>query len=228
MLMGWSVNKIVAGIIPKFQFAVAFGISLIPLFLDLDPEKWDDLRKGLDYNEAPLPEMQSGELPAAPVGIGVWLEMLKIVGIILLIILLVFLIVRLIMKSKGPQRSRKSAAGIVAPEQVTPTALSPMELLWKHFQKAKDAGDFRECLRILYQISLKKLGENGWVKPKVDKTNREYLNEIETGDVAREFADLTLIHEYSWYGDTIVKTAEFGDFEPRFMKFINNPALERK
>jgi len=227
--MGWSVNKICTYIFAKFQFAVAVGISSIPLFLDLDPEKWDDLRKGLDYNEAPLPEMQSGDVPAAPpVGLGIWMEMLKIVGIIILIILLVFLIVKLIMKSKGPQRSKKGSVEKVAPEKVVPTALSPMELLWQHFQKAKEAGDFRECLRILYQISLKKLGENGWVKPKADKTNREYLNEIETGDVAREFADLTLIHEYSWYGDTPVKAAEFGNFEPRFMKFINNAALERK
>ena len=89
MHMGWSVNKICTYIFAKFQFAVAVGISSIPLFLDLDPEKWDDLRKGLDYNEAPLPEMQSGDVPAAPpVGLGIWMEMLKIVGIIILIILI--------------------------------------------------------------------------------------------------------------------------------------------
>lgn len=227
--MGWSANKFITRGIVHYQFALAFCASCIPLFLDLDPEKWDDLRKGLDYNETPLPNRQIGELPtSAPIGLSVWMEMLKIVGIILIIILLVFLIVKLILKSTVPKGAKKSRGEQVTPDSIVPTALSPMELLWAHFQKSKDAGDFRECLRILYQISLKKLGENDWVKPKADKTNREYLNEIETGDVASEFANLTLIHEYSWYGDTPVKAKEFSDFEPRFMKFINNSALERK
>ncbi|NEN23387.1 DUF4129 domain-containing protein [Cryomorpha ignava] len=197
--------------------------------MKLDPEKWDDLRKGLDYNEAPV--QQSDQLnapPVAPLGLGVWAEMLKITGLILLVIILIVLIVKLILKTKAPKKSDKKDQSISSPNEKIPTALSPLELLWDHFQKAKEVGDYRECLRILYQISLKKLGENGWVKTKVDKTNREYLDEIETGSIANDFAHLTLIHEYSWYGDTTVKASEFQAYEPQFINFINNEGLEKR
>lgn len=226
--MGWSVNSLLLHIAFGIENFVCCCAKSIGLSLQLDPEKWDDLRKGLDYNEAPVQRSDQINAPVAPLGLGIWAEMLKITGLIALVILLIVLIVRLILKAKAPQKTAKKEAAASDPNEKIPTALSPIEMLWKHFQKAKEAGDYRECLRILYQISLKKLGENGWVKTKADKTNREYLNEIETGAIANDFAHLTLIHEYSWYGDTPVKASEFKVYEPQFINFINHAGLEKK
>ena len=226
--MAWSVSSIVLHIVLAIHSFATFCESKIISNIKLDPEKWDDLRKGLDYNEAPVQQSDQLNPPVAPLGLGVWAEMLKITGLILLVIFLIVLIVKLILKTKAPKKSDKKDRSIPSPNEKVPTALSSLELLWAHFQKAKEAGDYRECLRILYQISLKKLGENGWVKTKADKTNREYLNEIETGAIANDFAHLTLIHEYSWYGDTAVKVSEFNAYEPQFINFINNAALEKK
>lgn len=226
--MGWKVNSIILHI----AFAVMnFGnwcAGKIPTSLKLDPEKWDELRRGIDFNEAPVQTADQSQAPISFLGLGIWTEMVRITLLMLLVIFLVVLIVRLILKMKGPQSATVKNQSVANPNEQVPTALSPLDQLWDHFQKAKEAGDYRECIRLLYQISLKKLGENGWVKTRAEKTNREYLNEIETGAIANDFAHLTLIHEYSWYGDTTVQASEFDAYEPQFINFINTVALEKK
>ena len=226
--MGWRVNSIIFHIAFTIHSLASWGAGKIPVLIKLDPEKWDDLRKGFNYDETPVPDADQLNIPTALPGLGIWTEMLKITGLIILVIILIVLIVRLILKTKSPTRTASKHRADTSPNEKIPTALSPLELLWEHFQKAKEAGDFRECLRILYQISLKKLGENGWVKTRAEKTNREYLNEIETGAIANDFAHLTLIHEYSWYGDTEVRVSEFNTYEPQFINFINNVSLDKK
>ena len=226
--MEWNVNKFILLMRNWGLYFYVFSGSLIPLFFDLDPEKWDDLRKGLDYNEAPSPEILPRQDTIAPLGLGVWMEMAKIFGILLLLGLLIYLIVKLILNGKRAKKSPKKDGKEILANEKMPTALSPMETLWSHFENAKGARDYRECLRILYQISLKELGQKGWVVTKTDKTNREYLEEIEPGNVAGDFSNLTLIHEYSWYGDTLLEKSEYVKYEPQFLRFIKNPALEKK
>ena len=226
--MGWSVNRIVVIWIFTLLCALTICGSAYPTHVELDPDKWDKLRRGLDYNEAPPPEIDPSTYNVQPpVGLGIWMEMLKIFLFILLIAALVFLIVRLILNSKKSDGiPKKSTQG--EKEEKLPTALSTMEQLWEHYHKAKDAGDYRECLRVLYQISLKKLAENGWIITRAEKTNTEYLNELQSGEVADEFARLTQVHEYSWYGDTTIEAKDFTTYEPWFMNFINSPKVEKK
>ena len=226
--MGWSVNKLVLNIF--FSVLVAFTIcgSAYPTYVELDPDKWDKLRRGLEYNEAPPPEIeQVNKNVIPPVGLGVWMEMLRIFLFIVLIGALVYLIVRLILNSKKPDFNRKKTIE-GKKEEVLPSVLSTMDQLWEHYNKAKGAGDYRECVRVLYQISLKKLAENGWLTTRAEKTNIDYLNELQSGEVADEFSRLTQVHEYSWYGDTIVDNKDFEVYEPWFMNFINSPKVEKK
>ena len=226
--MGWSVNRLVL----KYLFPVICALticgSVYPAHIELDPDKWDKLRRGLDYNEAPPPDIDPSTYNVPPpVGLGVWMEMLKIFLFIILIGALIYLIVKLILNSKRPDFSRKKPIE-AKKEETLPTALSTMEQLWEHYNISKNAGDYRECVRVLYQISLKKLAENSWIVTQAEKTNTEYLNELKSGVVANEFARLTQVHEYSWYGNTMVEVKDFKTYEPWFMNFINSPEVEKK
>ena len=226
--MGWSVNRLIFKISFLVLCALTICGSAYPTHMELDPDKWDKLRRGLDYNEASPPDInQSANNVPPPVGLGVWMDMLRIFLFIILIGALIYLIVRLILNTKKPDYNRKKPIKSEK-EEILPTALSTMEQLWEHYHKSKDAGDYRECLRVLYQISLKKLAENGWIETLPDKTNTEYLNELKSGAVANEFARLTQVHEYSWYGDTTVEVKDFKTYEPWFMNFINSPEVEKK
>lgn len=226
--MGWSVNRLVLKIFFSVIVALTICGSVYPAHVELDPDKWDKLRRELDYNEAPPPEVDPSTYNVPPpVGLGVWMEMIRIFLFILLIGALIYLIVRLILNSKKSDFSRnKTTEGKT--EEILPTALSTIEQLWEHYNKARNAGDYRECLRVLYQISLKKLAESGWIETLPDKTNTEYLNELQSGDIANEFARLTQVHEYSWYGDTMIEAKDFKIYEPWFMNFINSPEVEKK
>lgn len=222
------MNRLVLKIYFSVLVALTICGSVYPIHIELDPDKWDKLRKGLDYNEAPPPEIDPSTYNVPPpVGLGVWMEMLRIFLFIVLIGALVYLIVKLFLNSKKPDFSRKKTIE-TEKNEIFPTALSTLDQLWEHYNKAKDAGDFRECVRVLYQISLKKLAEGGWIITKAEKTNIEYLNELQSGEVADEFARLTQVHEYSWYGDTTVEAEDFKIYEPWFMNFINNPEVEEK
>lgn len=222
--MGWNVSKILQSLSDSFLH----GQLWLMEYIELDPEKWDDLKKGLNYDEAPVEQAQQGQAPVAPVGIGIWFEMLKIFLLIALAGVLIYLIVRLLSgkKLKRNKQKKKDTKRPQMPE--APTALSPLEELWQHLREAQEAENYRECLRTLYQIALKKLGDNGWVKTKIDKTNYEYLNELSGKLPAADFAILTAIFEYNWYGDVKVKPADFGRYEPQFMDFIKRDDLEKQ
>ena len=226
--MGWSVNRLVLKYLFPVLCALTICGSAYSTHIELDPDKWDKLRKGLDYSEAPPPEMEpSAYNVPPPVGLGVWMEMLRIFLFIILVGALIYLIVRLILNSKMPDSIRKKTIE-GGKEVILPTVLSTMDQLWEHYHRSKNAGDYRECVRVLYQISLKKLAENGWIITQAEKTNTEYLNELQRGEVADEFARLTQVHEYSWYGDTPVEAKDFKTYEPWFMNFINSPEVEKK
>ncbi len=226
--MGWSVSSFFFNIYFAVHWLSGYSQLKLMQFIDLDPNKWEDLKKGLNYDEAPVqPPNDNAHNTIAPVGLSVWFEMLKIFLLLVLVGILIWLIIRLISgtKFKRSTKKKKEDPGYV-PIQKIPTALSPLEVLWKHFHGAQKAGDYRECLRILYQISLKKLSNGGWLKTKPDKTNYEYLTELSGKLPAADFAILTAIFEYSWYGDAPVKSSDFTKYEPQFMNFINRKDLE--
>lgn len=228
--MGWNVSSFFSEIFFAAHWLSGYSQIKLAQFIDLDPDKWEDLKKGLNYQEAPVQQPQNNaQNTIAPVGLSVWFEMLKIFLMLVLVGILIWLIVRLISgtKLKRSGKKKNEDKGYIPIEKI-PTALSPLEVLWKYFHEAQEAGDYRECLRILYQISLKKLGNGGWVKTKPDKTNYEYLSEISGKLPAADFAILTAIFEYSWYGDAPVKRSDFTRYEPQFMNFINRKDLEGK
>lgn len=228
--MGWNVSNFFFNLSYAGNWLSGYCKIRLSQFINLDPDKWEELRKGINYNEAPATQPQdSGSHTITPVGLDVWFEMLKIFLMLVLTGILIWLIIRLVKgtKIKLPGRKKKEEK-VYSPNQKIPTALSSLELLWKHFHEAQEAGDYRECLRLLYQISLKKLGSDGWVKTKPDKTNYEYLSEISGKLPAADFAILTAIFEYSWYGDSPVKSSDFTRYEPQFMHFINRKDLEQQ
>lgn len=185
----------------------------------LDAEKWQDLRKDMDFSETP-PELaeQATDLSLNP-GWEALLSALRIAGVVLLILLLVFLIVKLVLKAKRKDEKPNQAATDET-EDVLPTALAPMDVLWKAFNTAKNNGDFREALRLLYQISIKRMGEANFIHPEPDKTNWEYVTELKDAPQAQIFAGLTIIYEKCWYGDESLSPAIFRNYEANFTAYI--------
>ncbi|MFN2429849.1 MAG: hypothetical protein ABR574_07535 [Cryomorphaceae bacterium] len=198
-------------------FLLATGVA----FADggLNGEEWDKLRDGISYNEESLPEVeQNQDSGPSPIS-ALLLTALRVLGFVAIIGLLVFFLVRLLTGKKKNTAISKPKVKTEAEEEL-PTASSPMEVLWASFKAARNTGDYKECLRLLYQISLKQLENASLIKTEVDKTNWDYVTEIREPKIASGFSSLTAIHEYTWYGMTEVDESTFLKFEPRFLNFI--------
>jgi hypothetical protein len=187
----------------------------------LDRDTWLDEREGMDFNEAPpeVPEFDLG-MPVAPVAD--WVVLFRYFAIAVLAALLIFVIVRLISRNRAKTAGEEGNVAEVDSTEEGPTALSPLEELWGAYGKAKEEKNFREAVRILYQIVIKHLDSQGKLKAAADKTNREYTREMSWQEKAPDFFQLTLLHEFSWYGANEVNQLDFDRAEPRFLEFIES------
>jgi len=76
------------------------------------------------------------------------------------------------------------------------------------------------ALRLNYLAIIKGLYLNGYTRWKKDKTNRQYIREIENPDRKAEFKNLTLAYERVWYGQGEIDKQDYESLEPNFTTFI--------
>jgi hypothetical protein len=187
----------------------------------LDRDKWLDDKEGMDFTEAPpvVPEFNFAPVVS---DVADWVIILRYVAIVVLAALLIFVVVRLVSRNRSKSQSKEGAVAEVDSAKDGPTALSPLEELWAAHQKAKEEKNFKEAVRILYQIVIKHLDSQGKLTAAVDKTNREYTQEMNWQEKAKDFFQLTLLHEFTWYGSNEVNQIDFDHAEPRFLAFIES------
>jgi len=187
----------------------------------LDRDTWLDDKEGMEFNEAP-PEVQELGLDAPGITTLDWVVAFRYIAIAILAALLIFIVVRLAAGNRVKAEGKKGNALEVDSAEKGPTALSPLAELWAAHKKAKEEKNFREATRILYQIIIKHLDSQGKLKAAADKTNREYTQEMSWQEKAQDFFQLTLLHEFTWYGANEVNQNNFERAEPRFLAFIES------
>lgn len=187
----------------------------------LDRDSWLDGKRGMDFDEAP-PEIQEINLNSPTAPIAEWAILVRYIAIGLVAAALVFIVIRLLLKKSAKTAAAKENVKEVDQAAEGPTALSPLEELWAAHEKAKQEKNFREALRVLYQITIKHLDTHGKLQAAADKTNREYAQEMSWQEKAQDFFQLTLLHEFTWYGSNEVNQLDFDRAEPRFLAFIES------
>ncbi len=88
--------------------------------------------------------------------------------------------------------------------------------------KAIGNADFRLAIRYYYLLVLKNLMEKKLIAWQQEKTNEDYVNEIAAGNIKAEFATITNLYDYVWYGNFSVSQSEFSKFELQLKKFIKS------
>ena len=84
------------------------------------------------------------------------------------------------------------------------------------------AGNYRLAIRYQYLKTLHLLAAKNWVQLAADKTNYQYVREINNYDYQNGFSQLTLNYEYVWYGEFAIEESiymklhrEFSDFNAK-------------
>ena len=74
---------------------------------------------------------------------------------------------------------------------------------------AEARSDYRHAIRLHYLWLLKRLSDDGVIQLKINKTNRDYRNEIQSPELQHSFSRASIIFEYVWYGNIQIDSSNY-------------------
>lgn len=89
-------------------------------------------------------------------------------------------------------------------------------------RKATTDNDFRLAVRYYYLWLLSKLDASDYIDFHPQKTNSDYLNEIKIQSLKKEFARLSYIYDYIWYGEIPMRESDFNLVRKNFESKIKS------
>ena len=87
--------------------------------------------------------------------------------------------------------------------------------------KAVNAENYRLAIRLMYLQLLKDLSQKGIIQYKQERTNNDYVAQLNSTDYHKSFFHLTRNFEYVWYGQFKIKTEAFKTMQSDFVSFKN-------
>jgi len=88
-------------------------------------------------------------------------------------------------------------------------------------QRAIIQENYTMAVRLYYLAILKKLSQHKFVVWKKDKTNRDYLQELNLSSLRQPFQEATRDFEWVWYGDGVVGKQDFERMQGQFQKMLS-------
>ena len=86
-------------------------------------------------------------------------------------------------------------------------------------EQEKNSKRFNVAIRLLYLYTIQQLHKKGFIAWKKDKTNREYINELEKYPISEDFRQLTYYYDYAWFGNFHVHETLFEQIDRQFKTF---------
>ncbi|MEC5393723.1 DUF4129 domain-containing protein [Bergeyella sp. RCAD1439] len=81
-------------------------------------------------------------------------------------------------------------------------------------------GDFRRAVRYQFLYVLKKMTDRGVLEWMPDKTNRDYVEELAGHPKQRDFARLSRVFDYVWYGEFSLERSQYEKYAADFSDFV--------
>lgn len=168
------------------------------------PEKnaWDRFKEWLAGILKNLFSFSSNEASLNFVGI-----LLKVIAV-LIVIFVIYLIVKSLMNKEGQWIFGRNSdkKGMNYNEIEKNLHLVDFEKLIK---ETLASGEKRLCIRYYYLWLLKKMSEKHLIVWDVEKTNSDYLYELQNQSQKDDFAYLSYLYNYIWYGEFELDEATF-------------------
>ena len=131
----------------------------------------------------------------------------------------VYLIVRAILNKEGIWifgRARKN----IDIRDITEDNIHQMDFN-RLIEETKKSGNYRLAVRYYFLWLLKKLSAREIIDWHRDKTNSDYLYEINNVALRKDFEYLSYVYDYSWYGEFPLDDRAFAKAEKAFQKTFN-------
>lgn len=145
---------------------------------------------------------------------------LKILAV-LIVVFVIYLIVKSIMNKEGQWIfGKNSDKKIIHYDEIEKNLrLVDFEKLIK---ETINSGEKRLSIRYYYLWLLKKMSEREIIEWDAEKTNSDYLNEIKNEKQKENFAYLSYLYNYIWYGEFEIDDTIFEKAKTAFEKTINS------
>lgn len=200
-----------------FCVNVAVAQTDEPVYHAIDKAHWEKTVKGLNYNEQP-------EKPIKPPKPNEPLTMpesdytfLQVMGFLLIIGLLIFILVYLF--GKGILFNKKVPSILINP--LTELDDRPMESdLERFLREALASRDYKLAIRIYYLMILKSLHESELIVWKKEKTNMDYMRELQEHPQYESLNNNTYVFEYVWYGEKPIYESQFNILSKPFIQLL--------
>lgn len=91
----------------------------------------------------------------------------------------------------------------------------------RFIREALEKKDYPQAVRLYYLAILKELSLKKWIKWKKDKTNRDYIRELNNTNFQNGFKNVTRMFERVWYGKQELGGSDFtGSVQPEFKDLL--------
>lgn len=191
-----------------------------------DKKVWEDETKGLDYTEEIEEEPEEEEVeeekeqsdfdlqpPSFDLS---WLKYLLYIMAIAIPAAIVLYLLAPQLFAHNPKVTQKAEFTLENLDENLPK--SELERL---LDAALAKKDYRLAVRIQFLMVIKTLNDRGLITWKKDKTNYEYLREVETKPIYNGLFEITLLFERVWYGDRELQQEDYNPVSNRFSQFLN-------
>ncbi|MCR9286572.1 MAG: hypothetical protein NXI23_04190 [Bacteroidetes bacterium] len=187
-----------------------------------DKSEWQDLTKDLDFSDSREIRKPEKEEPKKRQKSVENTGFFKFLAILIAIALAVLVILHLMGTENlfAPKNKKiKTTSTEINIEDIEDN-IHETELEGFIYQAIQN-GDFPMAIRLYYMEIIKKLSLIKAIKWKKDKTNGEYLKELQGSKFHSSFKELTSIFERSWFGDAKINEVNFKKIEPKFQALMN-------
>lgn len=90
---------------------------------------------------------------------------------------------------------------------------------------AEAKSDYRHAIRLQYLWLLKRLSDDSIIELKINKTNRDYRNEIKDPELKHRFSRASIIFEYVWYGEGKIDSENYQAAVQFFVSPVSSEAV---
>ncbi|ALJ05002.1 hypothetical protein APS56_07635 [Pseudalgibacter alginicilyticus] len=141
--------------------------------------------------------------------------------ILILLVAIAYFIFILLNEGSGGWFSKRQQQKLNNNSDITSKNIenTDIQLLINH---AENNHNYRMAIRYYYLLVLKTLSLKNHIKIEDDKTNADYLNEINTSPFFKKFNYISYIYNYTWYGEFEVNTAQYNVAKSNFTNLINS------
>jgi hypothetical protein len=192
--------------------------------LQLNETKWKRISENVDYSENYLESSNKSQKANKNYSFN-WLKSDLIQNIFTIVILglLVFLLFKII-KHSIFSLNKKIGQNNTYQVLNENTAINDLDLQ-EILKEVLSENNYKLAIRIRFLMILKFLLEKEYIKWEIDKTNIDYLNEMQNKREYADFEYLVLIYERIWFSDVDVNLNDFNILNVYFSNFISKPII---